>query len=85
MFDTPPFRADHVGSLLRPESITAARKAHFEDGTMSAEELKDVEDAAIPDLIRMQQDAGLKAVTYDDQRRKLDLVVATAEAIWGEV
>lgn len=69
MSNTPPFRADHVGSLLRPDSVTAARKAHFEDGTMSAEELKEVEDAAIPNLIRMQQDAGLKAVTDGEARR----------------
>ncbi|MBO6777332.1 MAG: 5-methyltetrahydropteroyltriglutamate--homocysteine S-methyltransferase [Marinibacterium sp.] len=69
MSDIPPFRADHVGSLLRPDSVTAARKAHFEDGKISAEELKEVEDAAIPNLIRMQQDAGLKAVTDGEARR----------------
>ncbi|MCA8930756.1 MAG: 5-methyltetrahydropteroyltriglutamate--homocysteine S-methyltransferase, partial [Alphaproteobacteria bacterium] len=53
---TPPFRADHVGSLLRPAGVAAARKAHFEDKTLDAAGLKAAEDAAIPDLIRMQED-----------------------------
>lgn len=69
MTDTPPFRADHVGSLLRPEAIVAARKAHFQDHSLSAEELHDIEDAEIPALIRMQQDSGLKAVTDGEARR----------------
>ena len=66
---TPPYRADHVGSLLRPPQVAAARKAHLEEGTLSAEELKAVEDQAIPDLIAMQEDAGLKAVTDGECRR----------------
>ena len=36
---TPPFRADHVGSLLRPAAVTAARKAFFEEGSISRAEL----------------------------------------------
>jgi 5-methyltetrahydropteroyltriglutamate--homocysteine methyltransferase len=66
---TPPFRADHVGSLLRPASVKAARKAHFEDHTLSAGALAEVEDAAIPGLIRMQEEVGLKAVTDGEARR----------------
>ena len=66
---TPPYRADHVGSLLRPAEVAAARKAHFEDKTMSAEELRAVEDKAIPQLIRMQEEVGLKAVTDGECRR----------------
>ncbi len=69
MTQSPPFRADHVGSLLRPESVAHARKKHFEDGAISAGELHDIEDAAIPDLIRMQEDVGLKAVTDGEARR----------------
>ncbi|MEM7188304.1 MAG: 5-methyltetrahydropteroyltriglutamate--homocysteine S-methyltransferase [Pseudomonadota bacterium] len=65
----PPFRADHVGSLLRPDAVKAARKAALEDGTGSADELRAAEDAAIADLIRMQEDAGLKAVTDGECRR----------------
>ncbi|MEL7465686.1 MAG: 5-methyltetrahydropteroyltriglutamate--homocysteine S-methyltransferase [Pseudomonadota bacterium] len=66
---TPPFRADHVGSLLRPPSVVAARKAHFEDGSLDAAGLKAAEDAAIPSLIKMQEDAGLQAVTDGEARR----------------
>ncbi len=65
----PPFRADHVGSLLRPKSVAEARKKHYQDQSISAEELKAVEDAAIPDLIRMQEEVGLKAVTDGEARR----------------
>lgn len=66
---TPPFRADHVGSLLRPQTVAAARKKHFEEGSLTAEALKEAEDAAIPDLIKMQEDAGLRAVTDGEARR----------------
>ncbi len=65
----PPYRADHVGSLLRPQSVKDARKKFFEDKSISADELKAVEDAAIVDLIKMQEDVGLKAVTDGEQRR----------------
>jgi 5-methyltetrahydropteroyltriglutamate--homocysteine methyltransferase len=66
---TPPFRADVVGSFLRPEAVKAARKAHYEDKTMSAADLKEVEDKAILDVIKMQEDVGLKAVTDGEFRR----------------
>ena len=66
---TPPFRADHVGSLLRPQSVADARKAALQDNTMSAAELRAVEDAAIADVIGMQEDVGLKAVTDGEFRR----------------
>ncbi|MDZ4093844.1 MAG: 5-methyltetrahydropteroyltriglutamate--homocysteine S-methyltransferase [Paracoccaceae bacterium] len=66
---TPPFRADHVGSLLRPDSVKAARKQHFEDHTLDAAGLAAVEDAAIRDLVAMQEDVGLLAVTDGEQRR----------------
>lgn len=65
----PPFRADHVGSLLRPQSVKDARRKHYEEKTLSAEGLKQVEDAAIRDLIKMQEDVGLKVVTDGEQRR----------------
>ncbi len=68
MSDKPPFRADHVGSLLRPQSVVEARKKRFENRALSAEELQVVEDAAIPDLIKMQEDAGLKVVTDGEGR-----------------
>lgn len=60
----PMFRADHVGSLLRPAPVAAARNA----GRTGAE-LKAVEDAEIPGLIAMQEDVGLKVVTDGEARR----------------
>ncbi len=65
----PPFRADHVGSLLRPRAIAEARKQHFEDHSLSQEALHDIEDREIPSLIKMQEEAGLKAVTDGEARR----------------
>ena len=65
----PPYRADIVGSFLRPASVRDARKAHYDDKTLSAEELRAIEDKAIVDVIRMQEDAGLKAVTDGEFRR----------------
>jgi 5-methyltetrahydropteroyltriglutamate--homocysteine methyltransferase len=64
----PPFRADHVGSLLRPEEVHQARD-EFAQGEISAEQLKQVEDAAIRDIIRMQGEVGLKSATDGEQRR----------------
>ncbi len=65
----PPFRADVVGSFLRPQAVKDARKAHYDDKTMSAAELKAIEDKAILDVIKMQEDVGLKAVTDGEFRR----------------
>ena len=64
-----PYRADHVGSLLRSDAVKAARKGYFEDKTVTAEELKAAEDAAIVDVIKMQEEVGLKAVTDGEIRR----------------
>ncbi len=69
MPQTPPFRADHVGSLLRPDPIKVARKAHFDDGALDARGLASAEDSAIPALIAMQEAVGLKAVTDGEARR----------------
>ena len=65
----PPFRADHVGSLLRPEKVLQAR-AEFASGDISAEQLTQAEDAAIRDIIRMQGEVGLKSVTDGELRRQ---------------
>ncbi len=64
----PPFRADHVGSLLRPPSLTRAR-AEFKAGRLDAEELRGVEDEAIRGVIALQHDAGLQSVTDGEFRR----------------
>ena len=64
-----PFRADHVGSLLRPDSVKAARQQHFEDGSLDSAGLSAVEDVAIRDAVAMQESLGLSAVTDGEYRR----------------
>ena len=66
--DTPPFRADHVGSLLRPPELLEARR-QFADGAIDAVELRGVEDAAIRDVVRLQRDVGLRSATDGEFRR----------------
>jgi 5-methyltetrahydropteroyltriglutamate--homocysteine methyltransferase len=66
--DTPPFRADHVGSLLRPPRLLAAR-ADRAAGRISGEQLRAVEDDAIREVVRMQRDVGLRTATDGEFRR----------------
>jgi 5-methyltetrahydropteroyltriglutamate--homocysteine methyltransferase len=66
--ETPPFRADHVGSLLRPPELLNAR-AEFASGRIGAAELRAVEDAAIRDVVKMQHDVGLQSATDGEFRR----------------
>src|SRR5450631_4084135 len=56
----PPFRADHVGSFLRPRRLLEAR-AHHATGEISAEALRVVEDDAIAEIVEFQEDIGLKS------------------------
>lgn len=63
-----PFRADHVGSFLRPQRLKDARKQYAE-GKISAEELKKVEDEEILKLIEKEKEAGLKSITDGEFRR----------------
>jgi 5-methyltetrahydropteroyltriglutamate--homocysteine methyltransferase len=65
---TPPFRADHVGSILRTEPLKQAR-AKRAAGTISAEELAAVEDVEIRKIIAMQESVGLDAITDGEFRR----------------
>ncbi len=65
----PPFRADQVGSLLRPAELKQAR-AQFQSGIITAEQLKTVEDKAIIDLISKEEAIGMKAVTDGEFRRE---------------
>jgi 5-methyltetrahydropteroyltriglutamate--homocysteine methyltransferase len=65
---TPPFRADHVGSLLRPPQLLRARE-QFAAGTIDAEALRAVEDDAIREVIARQQDLGLQSATDGEFRR----------------
>ena len=74
----PPFRYDIVGSFLRPEALKEKREA-FAAGKVTAEELKEAEDAAIRDLVAKEKEVGLKAVTDGEFRRRywhLDFLAA---------
>jgi 5-methyltetrahydropteroyltriglutamate--homocysteine methyltransferase len=64
----PPFRADHVGSLLRPPRLLRARD-DFAQGLLSAEKLRAVEDDAIREVVEMQRDVGLQSATDGEFRR----------------
>jgi 5-methyltetrahydropteroyltriglutamate--homocysteine methyltransferase len=66
--DKPPFRADHVGSLLRPPRLLKAREQHAV-GEIGAGELRAVEDDAIREVVRMQRDVGLRSATDGEFRR----------------
>ncbi len=64
----PPFRADHVGSLLRPQAVLEARRKH-EAGEISGDALKRIEDDAIRYVIARQEEVGLQSVTDGELRR----------------
>jgi 5-methyltetrahydropteroyltriglutamate--homocysteine methyltransferase len=66
--DGPPFRADHVGSLLRPPSLLEAR-GRFAAGELDADGLRAVEDEAVDEVVRMQADVGLQTATDGEFRR----------------
>ena len=63
-----PFRADHVGSLIRPRELREARQAHLE-GKLPVAELRAIEDRLIREVIAMQERVGLQAVTDGEFRR----------------
>src|SRR4051794_8766881 len=65
----PPFRADHVGSLLRPPRLLQARQDHAA-GRIDAEALRRVEDDAIREIVRMQEEIGLRSATDGEFRRE---------------
>lgn len=64
----PPFRADQVGSLLRPAWLAEAR-ARWKAGELSAEALRETEDRAIREAVQRQQDIGLQGITDGEFRR----------------
>ncbi|MEM8859885.1 MAG: 5-methyltetrahydropteroyltriglutamate--homocysteine S-methyltransferase [Chloroflexota bacterium] len=67
---TPPFRADHVGSLLRPQNLKQAY-LDFKDGSLSAEAFKEIEDQEISRVINKQCDIGLKSISDGEFRRQI--------------
>src|SRR5579871_6262655 len=64
----PPFRADHVGSLIRPDALLKAREA-AEKGELARAELTRIQHDAVRDVVRMQEDLGLKVVTDGEYNR----------------
>jgi 5-methyltetrahydropteroyltriglutamate--homocysteine methyltransferase len=65
-----PFRANHVGSLLRPAELLQAREKH-QKGEMSAAQLRQTEDRCIRDAVKMQEDVGMQGITDGEFRRTL--------------
>ncbi|MBM3353357.1 MAG: 5-methyltetrahydropteroyltriglutamate--homocysteine S-methyltransferase, partial [Betaproteobacteria bacterium] len=65
---SPPFRADHVGSFLRPSYLLEARDRKAK-GEISAAQLRKVEDQAIAEIVQFQEDLGLEAITDGEFRR----------------
>lgn len=68
IIDTPPFRADQVGSLLRPDYLLAAREKASR-GEIGADELRKVEDRAIAEVVKKQEELGFEAVSDGEMRR----------------
>jgi 5-methyltetrahydropteroyltriglutamate--homocysteine methyltransferase len=66
--DRPPYRADHVGSLLRPPQLLQARE-DFKEERIDAHELRGIEDEAIRDVVRKQEEVGLRSATDGEFRR----------------
>ena len=65
----PPFRADHVGSFLRPKYLLDAREQFFVKKEITSEQLRAVEDKAITEIVQFQQDVGLQSITDGEFRR----------------
>ena len=63
-----PARYDHVGSFLRPERLLDARE-RFARGEIDADALREVEDDAITEIVKFQEDVGLKSITDGEFRR----------------
>ena len=65
----PPFRGDHIGSLLRPQGLLEAR-SKMKAGQITAEKLRDQEDECIREVVKLQENAGLMAITDGEFRRE---------------
>ena len=63
----PPFRAEHLGSLLRPKELLQKRAA-FEKNELSQQELTEVENESVQKIVKVQTDAGFRAVSDGEYR-----------------
>src|SRR5215470_9041206 len=70
---TPPFRADQVGSLLRPPHLIEARQKHRQK-LIDGAQLKEIEDAAIREVVALQEAIGLRSISDGEFRRQNYLV-----------
>ncbi|EAU93164.2 hypothetical protein CC1G_10532 [Coprinopsis cinerea okayama7 len=66
----PPFRAEHIGSLLRPDSLFEKRQ-QLEDGKCTREDVRAVEDDAIKHVVNLQREVGIKTITDGELRREM--------------
>ena len=78
----PPFRAEHIGSLVRPAKLVDARRA-FEAGRLDAPSLRAIEDDAIREVVKLQEDVGLEVVTDGEFRRSSYSDSFTVQGIKG--
>ena len=69
----PPFRADHIGSLKRPKELLDKRDL-FDQGKATQNDLTPIEDKAVANIVQMQRDAGIKAITDGEFRRLASLI-----------
>ena len=65
-----PFRANHVGSLLRPPELRQARE-RYQKGEIGAAQLREIEDRCVRDAVKMQEDVGMHGITDGEFRRNL--------------
>src|SRR5262245_3722486 len=68
--ERPPFRADHIGSLLRPPELLRAREQR-QKGELSEEALREIEDHCIRDVAKLQEEIGLQGITDGEYRRTI--------------
>lgn len=66
----PPFRAEHIGSLLRPDYLLEARRK-FDSNKLVYEQLRELEDKAVEEAICMQREVGIKSLTDGEYRRHM--------------
>ena len=73
-----PFRAEHIGSLLRPAALLAARR-EFDGGSLSAQALRDAEDRFIRDAVALQERVGLEVITDGEYRRVMSAMTSRGD------
>src|SRR3546814_16190865 len=78
----PPFRAEHIGSLVRPSRLVEARRT-YEAGQLDPAALRAVEDDAIREVVKLQEDLGLEVVTDGEFRRRSYSDSFTSQGIKG--